>query len=358
MEKASMNFLEQLLAIPSPSGFEEEAVRAWSKYAGKYADKVEKDVHGNAMAVLNEKGGPKVMLAGHIDEIGFMITYINDDGFLYFGQVGGHDRQIIQGMRVRIYTAKGPVFGLLGKKPVHLMRGDDSKKVPDMEDLWIDIGARNGKEAKKLIAIGDPLILDMEFMKMRNGFAVARGFDDRIGAFVAVEAMRILADSRPKPVAAVYAVATVQEEIGLRGAITSTFHIDPQVGVAIDVTHATDYPGASGCKSRVGDIKLGKGPVITRGPNINPKVYDRLVGAAKKKKIAVQIEAATGGTGTDANVMQVSKSGVATGLVSIPNRYMHTPCEMVSLDDVENAAKLLAAFIQDIGPRAGFIPSE
>ncbi len=357
MEKTSQAFLEQFMQVPSPSGGEQDAGRIWATYAKRFADKIEKDTHGNVMAVLNPKGSPRVMLAGHMDEIGFMVTYINDEGFLSFAQVGGHDLQIIQGMRVSVLTANGPIKGLLGKKPIHLMSGEDRKKVPSTEDLWIDIGAKKGKEARKLVAIGDFAVIDYGYMPMPNGFAAARGFDDKIGAFVVIEALRLLSRRRPK--AAVYAVATVQEEIGLRGAQTSAFGIDPDVGVAVDVTHATDYPGASGKeRAKLGHLKLGAGPVISRGPNINPKVFSRLLEAAKREKISHQIEAAPGGTGTDANVMQLTRAGVATGLVSVPNRYMHTPCEMVSLLDVANCAKLLAGFTERLDRKANFIPSE
>ena len=357
MERASEEFLKRLLDIPSPSGFEEEAIRFWTRKMARHADRIEKDVHGNAMAALNEKGSPRVMLAGHIDEIGFMVTHVSDEGFLSFSQLGGHDRQIIQGMRVKIMTAKGPVMGLLGKKPVHLMRGDEGRKVPETSDLWIDIGAKDGKEAKKMVEIGSHAVVDMGFARMPNRLAVARGFDDRIGAFVAAEALRKLRGKRPK--AAVFSVATVQEEVGLRGAMTSTFRVRPDVGIAVDVTHAIDYPGVGGKeRARGSDNKLGKGPAITRGPNINPKVYSRLVAAAKKRKIPYQVEADAGIPGTDAAVIQISRAGVASGLIGIPNRYMHTPCEVVSLEDVENASSLLAQFILDLSPRTNFIPSD
>jgi endoglucanase len=237
------------------------------------------------------------------------------------------------------------------------MSHEEGRKVPATEDLWIDIGAKDKKEAKGLVEIGDWAVIDMGYEPMRNGFAAARGFDDRIGAWVVGEALRILSKKRPS--ASVYAVATVQEEIGLRGARTSAFGIDPLVGIAVDVTHATDNPGAGGKeKAKLGHLKLGAGPVISRGPNINPKVFAGLRDAAKAAKIQFQVEAAPGGTGTDANVMQTTRSGIATGLVSIPLRYMHTPCEMLALKDVEDAAKLLAAFISRLDRRERFIPSE
>ncbi|MFH1023104.1 MAG: M42 family metallopeptidase [Planctomycetota bacterium] len=356
MERTSQEFFENLLSTPSPSGAEEAAVRLWASYARPFADRIEKDVHGNVMAVLNPEGAPRVMLAGHIDEIGFMVSHISKEGYVSFAQIGGHDLQIIQGMRVKVLSAKGPVTGLIGKKPIHLLKAEERKKVPETEDLWIDIGAKNVREAKRIVEVGDAIVIDVKYENLRNGFAVARGFDDRAGAFVVVEALRLLSKSRPK--AAVYAVATVQEEVGLRGAKTSAFGIDPQVGIAVDVTHAMDYPGVGRERASFGDLSLGKGPVLSRGPNINPKVFARLQAAAKKRRIAFQVEAAPGGTGTDANAIQVSRAGVATGLVSIPNRYMHTPCEMVCLKDVENAAKLLAAFVEGLDGKSAFIPSE
>lgn len=354
---SSRTFLERFMAVASPSGAEEEAARAWAAYAKPFADRIEKDAHGNVLAVLNQKGSPRVMLAGHIDEIGFMVTHVTDEGFLNFAQVGGHDLQIIQGMRVKILTAKGPVRGLLGKKAIHLMTADDRKKVPATEDLWIDVGAKDGKEARSLVAIGDVAVVEEGFTELRNGLAAARAFDDKIGAFAVVEALRLL--SKHKPKAAVYAVATVQEEIGLRGARTAAFGVDPQVGIAVDVTHATDNPGAGGReKAQQGVIKLGAGPVIARGPNINPKVFTGLTAAAKREKIAYQVEAAPGGTGTDANAIQLARGGVATGLVSVAERYMHTPCELLALSDAEDTARLLAAFVSRLDARSSFIPSE
>lgn len=357
MDKSSQAFLEAFMAVASPSGAEEEAARVWAAYAEPFAARIEKDAHGNVMAVLNPRGSPRVMLAGHIDEIGFMVTHITDEGFLNFAQVGGHDLQVIQGMRVNVLTAKGPVKGLLGKKAVHLMTAEDRRKVPATEELWIDIGAQDGREARALVAIGDPAVVDYGFTPLRNGLAAARAFDDKIGAFAVVEALRLLSGRKPK--AAVYAVATVQEEIGLRGARTAAFGIDPQLGIAVDVTHATDNPGAGGReKAQQGVLKLGAGPVIARGPNINPKVFTRLTEAAKAERIAYQVEAAPGGTGTDANAIQLARGGVATGLVSIAERYMHTPCEMLSLADAAATARLLAAFVSRLDAKASFIPSD
>lgn len=246
------------------------------------------------------------------------------------------------------------ILGVIGRKPIHLLGDEDRKKVVKMEDLWIDIGAKDKDEASSLVSIGDPAVLDYDFAELRNGMAVGRGFDDRIGAFVILEAARLLATMKPK--AEIYAVATVQEEVGLRGAHTSAFGIDPKVGIAVDVGFATDTPGMGNEKKKVGDIAMGKGPIIARGPNINPKLFDLLVETAEEEKIPYQLEGAPRGTGTDANAIQLTRAGVATGLISIPNRYMHSPCELVNLDDVENVARLIAHAVARIDEATDFIP--
>lgn len=347
MNKSSLEFLKELLNSMSPSGFEEEASKVWKGYAKGFADKVFTDKHGNNFAVLNEGGKPRVMLAGHIDEVGFMVKYIDDDGFLFFNTIGGVDLQIAQGQRLWIKTKHGKILGLIGKKPIHLMDVAERKKVPEIEYLWIDIGAKNLEEAKSLVDVGDPAVVAHGFSLLRGDVITARGTDDRVGAFVVLEALRLLAEEG-KPRASVYAVSTVQEEIGLRGAKTSAFRINPDVGIAVDVTFAMDHPWLEREKKIVGDIRIGKGPVIARGPNMSPKVVDILIETAKEKEIPHQFEGIPRGTGTDANVIQLTRAGVATGLVSIPNRYMHTPCEIVSLGDLENAAKLLAEFIKKL----------
>ncbi|MFQ5795928.1 MAG: M42 family metallopeptidase [Candidatus Bipolaricaulia bacterium] len=354
MERPSLDFLKRYLSTISPSGFEDEAARLWAQEAETFADRVRVDVHGNVIAIVNEGGTPRVMLAGHTDEIGFMITYIDDDGYLYFTSIGGWDPQIIQGQRVWIRTTTGRVGGVIGKKPIHLLKDEARKQVVKVEDMWIDIGANGKQEAESLVAIGDPVVLAHEFEELRNGLVVSRGFDDKAGAFVVLEAARLLAGLAPQ--AEVHAVATVQEEVGLRGARTSAFGIDPQVGIAVEVTHATDYPSMGGEKKQIGEKKMGKGPVISRGANINPRLYELLVETARKREIPYQVEGEPRGTGTDANVIQLTRAGVATGLVSIPNRYMHTPCEVVSLEDLENTAKLLAFAVEWIDDETNFIP--
>jgi endoglucanase len=309
-------------------------------------------VHGNVIAVRNEGAPVRVMLAGHCDEIGFMLTHIDGEGFLSFQAIGGVDPAVVPGMRVLVHDERGAVRGVIGRKPIHLLKEEERGKGVKLESLWIDIGAKNKKDAEKCVAVGGVATFDVGFDELRNDVVVARGFDDRVGSFVVVETMRLL--SRRRPQAAVYAVSTVQEEIGLRGARTSAFGIDPHVGIAVDVGFASDYPGAD--KKEVGDVKLGGGPILHVGPNINPVVARLMAKAAKQARIKTQMQAEPRATGTDANAIQVTRSGVAAGLVSIPNRYMHTPVEAVHLRDLENAAKLLAEFVMMLTPRTSFIP--
>lgn len=356
MRDSSYNFLKDLLNAIGPSGYEEETAGIWKKYAEKYADRVFTDYHGNSFAVLNEDGKPRVMLAGHIDEIGFMVKYIDEHGFIYFAPVGGWDIQIPEGQRVWIKTKNGRVLGAIGKKPIHLLSEEERKKIPKFKDLWIDIGASSKEEVEKIIKLGDPIVLAHDFAELKNGNIIARGMDDRVGAFVVIEALRILKEEGGDLKASVFSVATVQEELGLRGARTSAFRVNPDVGIAVDVTFTSDFPGVSREKETIGEIALGKGPVIARGPNINPRVFDMLVETAEEEKIPYQIEAIPRGTGTDANVIQLTREGVATALISIPNRYMHTPCEIVNLNDLENAARLIAAFIRRLDVEKDFRP--
>jgi endoglucanase len=353
MRNESLEFLKNILTNPSPSGFEQPVQKIWREYTGAFCDEVRTDLHGNAIGVVNGSGNPRVMFAGHCDEIGFLIRYIDDKGFLSFGPIGGFDETIIPGRRVTIHTAKGPVPGVIGKAPIHLMKPDDRKKGAEINDLWIDIGVKDKKEAEEFVSVGDPATYQYEMIELQGSCYTARAFDDRIGSFTVAEALRELAGRRQVK-AAVHGVSTVQEEIGLRGAHTSAFGIDPMVGIATDVTFATDQPGVD--KKLVGDIKLGDGPVIARGPNINPRVFELLVETAKKNDIPHQIEGIPRATGTDANAIQLTRAGVAAGLVSIPLRYMHTPVETLCLSDVEYTVKLMAAFAEAVTPEMIFIP--
>ncbi|HCP32365.1 TPA: hydrolase [Candidatus Acetothermia bacterium] len=355
MEKERVEFLRRCMETVCPSGFEEEISHVWRKEADRFAERTWADSHGNSFAVVNEGGTPRVMLAGHADEIGLMITYIDDNGYLSFAGIGGWDPQVLPGQRVWIQGMTGPILGVIGRKPIHLLEEEERKKVVKIEDLWIDIGAKDKEDVASLVEIGDPAVLDYSFAELRNDLVVSRGFDDRVGAFLILEAARLAAAMNPK--ASVYAVATVQEEVGLRGARTSAFGIDPHVGIAVDVGFATDTPGMDKEKKKVGEMTMGKGPIIARGPNINPKLFKLFVETAKEEKIPYQIEGAPRGTGTDANAIQLTRAGVATGLISVPNRYMHSPCEIVHLGDLENIARLIAHTVAKIDERTDFIPS-
>ena len=352
-----MSFLRDLSEAPGVSGFEESIRELVTRQFGQSADEVRTDKLGNVVALKRGEGQephPRVMLAGHMDELGFQISYISDEGYLHFETVGGFDLAIVPGRKVTVHTARGPVTGVIGKKPIHVMSPDDRKKIPKKHELWIDIGAADGKQAKKLVAIGDPVTYEPNFEILRGDVAVSRGFDDKMGAFIVAEVMRRVAESKRRPKAALYSVATVQEEVGLRGARTSAYGVDPLVGIALDVTFATDHPGMD--KRKSGDLRVGAGPVISRGANINPVVFERLVAVAKRKKIPHQVCAEPGGTGTDANAIQLSRAGVATGLVSIALRYMHTPVEILSLGDLDHAAALLTEFVLGLDTRTSFVP--
>ncbi len=354
MQKQRLEFFKRFMNTICPTGYEEEAGRVWRDEAKRIADRTWTDVNGNVIAALNEKARFRVMIAGHLDEIGLMITYADSEGFLSFTGLGGWDMAIIPGQRVRIRTAKGTILGVIGRKPVHLMKEEDRKALPRFEDLWIDIGAKDKAEALRLVSIGDPAVLDYGVEELRDGILAGRGIDDRIGAFIALEALRLLKEK--KTTLGVFAVATTQEEIGCRGAQTSCYGIDPQVGIAIDVGFCTDHPGMDEAKKKWGEVAMRGGPIITRGPNANPQLYQRFIDTAKKNKIAYQIEPYPRGTGTDGNVIQLVRGGVATAIVTVPNRYMHSPCELVHVDDVEATAKLIALTVQGITAKTRFTP--
>ena len=341
MNRTSQNFLKSLLEAPSPSGYEQPAAKIWREYVKKHVDKLTGDVHGNSVAVLNPKAKFTFMLAGHIDEIGLMITHIDDKGYIYTAQIGGMDPSLLVGQRVKIITKKGEVFGVIGRKAIHLMKPEERKKSVEMDNVWVDIGASDKKSAEKRVSIGDPIVIDVECRKLDSDKFVSRATDDKAGAYVVAEVMKALSKRDLK--ICVMGVATVQEEIGLRGAITSTYNVNPDAGFAIDVTFASDHPETD--PKKIGTVELGKGPVLHRGPNINPIMEDVLFRIAKQKKIPYQLTAEPRGTGTDANAMQLSRGGAATALISVPNRYMHTPVEVISTKDLDNTVKLIVEYI-------------
>ncbi len=352
MEERASDFLRRLLDAPGPSGYERAPARVWRQEAETFADEVYGDVLGNSYARLRRDGRPKVVIEGHIDEIGFLITHIDEEGFLWFEQIGGWDDQVVVGQRVRVTTRNGDVIGVVGKKAAHLLRDDDRKKVTETRDMWFDIGAAGREAAKARVAVGDAAVIDASFVTLTEDLCVSRSMDNRVGAFVALEAARLLADDRPD--LDVYALAATQEEISFAGAFTASFRIAPDVAIAIDVTHATDYPGAN--KKSDGDVKLGGGPVLTRGASINPIVFEGLQAAGKGLGLTCPVQGAGRSSGTDADAMIRSGGGTATGLVSIPNRYMHSPNEVVSLTDLDNAARVIADFVRTITPQSDFRP--
>jgi endoglucanase len=352
MNERSREFLKELLHTPSPSGYErpiQDVVRRW---ASQWADEVRTDRHGNVIAARNPGGRPRIMLAGHCDQLGLMVQYIDDHGFLYVQPIGGWDMQVLLGQALTVWTKSGPVAGVVARRAPHLMTAEEKKKVPEFHDVWIDIGAQDRQEAVDVAAVGDVATCVLGLRELRNGLAAAPGMDDKVGVWVVMECLRLL-HGRPLE-AGVYCVSTVQEEIGFRGATTSSYGIHPEVGIAVDVTHATDTPGND--KKQVGDAALGKGPVLGRGPNINPHVFDRLREAAHQHELPHQVKAHPRGTGTDANAIQLSRDGVAAGLVGIPNRYMHSPVEVVSLQDLVTASRLLAEFCVSVTAQMDWTP--
>ena len=352
MERESKTFFKKLVEAHSPSGFEQPAQEIYRNYVKDFADEVKTDVHGNVIALKKGTGKLRVMIVGHADEIGLMVNYIDDKGFIRFLPIGGVDTGLLPGIRVNIYHGKKMYRGVIGRKPIHLLRPEERSKAAKLSDLWIDFGAKDKKDAEKKVSVGDPITFSPGMEMLSKNLVTTKATDNKAGVFIAGTILKELADE--KIAANLYCVSSVQEEVGLRGATTSAFGIDPDVGIAIDVTHATDYPGMN--KGLLGDIALGKGPVISVGANINPKVFELLKKAGDNIKLDYQIEAAPRGTGTDANVIQTTRSGVAAGLISIPNRYMHTPNEMISLKDLESSVKLLKEFIKLIDDDTDFIP--
>jgi putative aminopeptidase FrvX len=354
MRERSLEFLKALVTAPSPSGFEHDVAKLYRDYAGQYADRVTTDVHGNVTAILNPDAPMRIMLAGHMDEIGFIIHHISDEGLLYFSAIGGHDSVVPVGQMVWVH-GKELIPGAIGRKAIHLLSPDDLQAKPSIKDLWIDIGASSRAEAEAVVRLGDVATFQYSFQHLLGDRAVARAFDNKAGLFVVAEAIRLLREEGGLPSSVgIYGLGTVQEEIGSRGAQTSASGIGPQTGLAVDMEHAIDYPGVSAAQH--GQLDLGKGPSILRGANTNPVVFDLLRQAAQAENIPYQLRIAPGSTPTDANAMQINGPGMATGLVGIPLRYMHTPCEVLSLKDVENCARLMAAYCRRVTTETNFIP--
>lgn len=352
LSDASLSFLTRLLDTPGPSGFEAAAARAWREEASSLSADVTADVHGNSIAVANPNGAPTIMLAGHIDEIGLIVTYIDEQGFVYVSPIGGWDPQVLVGQRIRFQGIGGDVYGVVGKKPIHLIKHEEREKAVKLPDLWIDIGAASREAAQQMIRIGDPGVIDARLLRLPNNRIVSRSIDDRIGAFVVLEALRRYAAN--PGAARVVAVATTQEEIGYLGggALPGATRVNPAMAIAVDVTFATDSPGID--KKEVGECALGGGPVFARGSVISPVVFGLLIDAARRLNVPHAVRAVGRNTSTDADAIHIAREGIATALVGVPNRYMHSPNEMVSLDDVDRTADVIAEACRAVTPATDF----
>ncbi|HUF25800.1 MAG TPA: M20/M25/M40 family metallo-hydrolase [Gemmatimonadaceae bacterium] len=348
----NLDFLTRLLDSPGPSGFESLPARVWREEAGGFATEVRTDVAGNSIAVVNPDGAPTIMLAGHIDEIGVIVQYIDDDGYVYISPIGGWDPQVLVGQRIRFVGNEGDVRGVIGKRPIHLIKQEDRDKGSKITEMWVDIGSTGREETERRLSVGDPGVIDARTMELPNRRIVSRSIDNRIGAFTVLEALRSYAE-RPGP-ARVVAAATTQEEIAWHGggALISASCLNPRMAIVVDVTFATDHPSME--KKELGDHRMGSGPVLSRGSIISPVVLALLRDAAKRRSIPYTLHAVGRDTSTDADAIHIAREGVATALVSIPNRYMHSPCEMVSLDDVERTAELIAEACRDVTAETDF----
>ena len=354
IDAKAKKFLEELLMTCGPSGFEFEQAKVYRDYLKPFAHDIRTDVLGNTIARLNPDAKFQFMLSGHYDEIGFQVVNIMPNGLLSFRAVGGIDPLTLPGSSVEVLTDGGHVPGVIGRKPIHLQTPDERKAVPKIEDLWIDIGAADQKAAAKLVQVGDPVSFARNFEMLNDTRIHSKSLDDKIGAFVIAEAFRRLSRRKNLKVG-VACVGTVQEELGLRGAITGAFGVNPNAAIAVDVGFATDVPGIK--PELLGEINLGGGAELQRNADNNPALLSRILNIAQSKKIPYQItpgHRATGGTDTAA--IQMTRGGVATALISIPNRYMHTPAEICDLRDVESAIDLIVETIAALTGKETFIP--
>ncbi len=346
MRNESLKFLQRLINTPSPSGQEVRGQRVWLEYVRPFADETTSDAYGNCVAVLNKGGRPRLMLAAHADEIAMSVNYIDKDGFIYVRKLGGIDAAITKAQRVTIHARQGPVKGVVGNVAPHLTKEEGERKLPKIHELFIDIGAESRKEAEELVNIGDPITLSDEFEMLRGNLAVGRAFDNRVGTFAVAEALRLLAPSRRKLKAEVCAVSNIMEEVGLFGARQIAYRLRPDVALVVDVTHATDYPTVN--KAQHGDVRVGAGPTITHGGCNHPEVVARIEAVAKEEKIKLQHEATSATSGTDTDVIFWTRGGIPSALISLPDRYMHSPVEVVNLRDLERIPELMAGFARSL----------
>ncbi|HXJ61510.1 MAG TPA: M42 family metallopeptidase [Verrucomicrobiae bacterium] len=346
MRDQSLAFLRELINTPSPAGFETRGQRVWLDYVKRYAEQTETDAYGNAVAWLNRGGSPRLMLAAHADEIAMTVNLITEQGFVHVRRMGGVDAAITRAQRVNIHGRKGAVRGVVGNVAPHLTKLDGDPKPPKIHELFIDIGVSSRKEAERVIRVGDPITLADEFEMLRGDLAIARAFDNRIGTFAVAEALRLLHSRRRKLKAEICAVSNVQEEVGCLGARQIAYALNPGIALVVDVTHATDYPTVN--QAQHGDIKVGRGPAITHGGPNHPEVLRRLEQIADKLDISLQHEAISSSSGTDTDVIFWTRGGIPSGLISLANRYMHSPVEVVSLKDLEQIPQLMAGFAQSL----------
>jgi endoglucanase len=352
VEQNAKSFLINLLAASGVSGYEQPVQNVVRKYAQAFADDIKTDLHGNVIMSLNPNAPVRLMLAGHADQIGLLVSHVDEKGFIFMQTVGAWDAQQLVGQRVSVWTDNGPINGVISRKPIHLMDADERRQVVKAKDLWVDIGAQDREQALSVVEIGDPITLQLGYQELQNNLINAPAIDNRCGVWVVVEALRRAAANGVQ--CGVFAVSTVQEEIGLRGAKTAAYGIQPQIGIAVDVTHATDCPTID--QRQLGEVKLSFGPVIVRGPNMNPRVVERLMAIGHENDIPFQNSVTGRAAANDANALQVTREGVATGVIAIPNRYMHSGVETISLNDLNHAAQLLAHFAASVASVEEFIP--
>jgi putative aminopeptidase FrvX len=343
--------LHRLLTAPGPSGHEQAPAAVFREACTEFAEVTNDTVGSTVARVVGTAGGPVLAIVGHIDEIGLIIHHIDDDGFLWFTSVGGWDPTILVGQRLRIATRNGPITGVVGKRPIHLLNDEERRKAPELKHLHVDIGAKDGDDARTMVRVGDVAVIAGEPVELPNDRMISRSMDNRLGCYVAYEAARLVAEAGGAP-GDVCAVAVAQEEITFAGARTTAFSLDPDLAIAVDVTFATDAPDTN--EKEVGRHRFGTGPVLQRGATLDPQLFELLHETAEAEKIPFTVTASGRSTGTDADGLHSARAGIPSGVVSVPLRYMHSPVEMVQLDDVQNAAKLIAAFAQRLEPGVSF----
>ncbi|CAF0689727.1 M42 family metallopeptidase [Candidatus Methylacidithermus pantelleriae] len=352
MRPESLQFLKDLIDTPSPAGGEYLGQKLWLDYVRPWADEVRTDAYGNALAILNPAGRPKILVCGHVDEIGFQVQYVDEEGFIYFQPVGGSDPALARGQRVYIHHDGEEVLGVIGSLAIHMQERDKKPEIPQWHELFIDIGARNRQEALQRIRIGDLITYVDRFEPLTGDIWVGRACDNRVGSFVAAEVLRLCMERRDSLWACVVAASTIQEENGLYGAKMIAYSVGPDAAIVIDVGHATDIPIAN--KKKFGEIRLGAGPILSRGSANHPGLVERLQRIAEEHQIPFQWNVDPRRTGTDADAIFTERGGIPTVSIGIPNRYMHSPVEAVHLGDIERAAEWIQAFLMALDPKTEF----